>query len=83
MNMISWVFQNNRKIEINTNEAKKDIHEANVSFLHDCRKAAFFAAKELGWKIVSCAEDGRARRVDSITTQLLDIIDNALVEEVL
>ena len=64
-------------------DRKKDIHEANVSFLHDCRKAAFFAAKELGWKIVSCAEDGRARRVDSITTQLLDIIDNALVEEVL
>lgn len=59
-------------------EKKKDIHEANVSFLHSCRKAALFAAEKLGWKVVKCSSEGEPLSRDEITEQLVNLIDDCI-----
>lgn len=39
-------------------ENKKDIHEADTEYLEKSRHAALYAAKKLGWNVVSLCEDG-------------------------
>ncbi len=56
-------------------ESKKDLHEKNVSFLLDCRKSALYAADKLGWKMVSCTEDGEMRSIEAISEDIKKLID--------
>ena len=35
--------------------SKKDIHEANIKYLSDCREAALYAAEKLGWITLNCS----------------------------
>ena len=56
----------------NGDEAKKDIHEADVSYLHACRKAALFTAERCGWKLISCGSAGDAPRpIDDIFADII------------
>ncbi len=56
-------------------ESKKDIHEGNFEYMKNCRRCALYAAKKLGWSVVSCAdENGRPYSVEEITEKLLGII---------
>ena len=52
-------------------EAKKDIHESNIEYLNQCRKAAKFTADYSGWTTVSCAKDGEARSIEDISKDIL------------
>lgn len=37
-------------------DSKKDIHEANIRFLEECRKSAMYAADVCGWQIIECSD---------------------------
>lgn len=52
-------------------ESKKDVHEANVQYLHACRKAALFAAKELGWSVVTCSNGEEPLPISEIHSEIL------------
>lgn len=52
-------------------EGKKDVHEANVQYLYACRKAALFAATELGWSVVTCADGDRPLPIEQIHADIL------------
>lgn len=56
------------------NEAKKDIHEANVGFLRSCREAALYSAQKLGWEVISCSKDGEPLDRDIITEKLISAV---------
>ena len=49
----------------------KDIHERDVAYLTQCRKAALFAAERWQWKVIPCAKDGRPLPVDEISDRIL------------
>jgi len=57
------------------NEAKKDIHEANVEYLKRSRQAADFCAKSLGWHVVECICDNKMRSIDEIAADILKTIE--------
>ena len=40
-------------------ENKKDIHEADISYLEKSRVAALYAAEKLGWKVAMLCKDGQ------------------------
>jgi dTMP kinase len=40
----------------NNNNAEKDIHENDISYLNECYDAALFAAKKLNWLVLDCAK---------------------------
>ena len=52
-------------------ETKKDIHEADVGYLMQARRAADHCAKVLGWHVVECVADGAMRTVDDIAAEIL------------
>ena len=56
----------------NGDESKKDIHERDVAYLENCRKAAVFTAKYSGWEIIDCAEKDKPRSIESIAQELLE-----------
>ncbi len=56
----------------NGNDSKKDIHENDVDYLNNCRKAAVFTAEYSGWTVIPCAKDGHARSIEDISKDILD-----------
>ncbi|MEE3334496.1 MAG: dTMP kinase [Ruminococcus sp.] len=56
-------------------ESKKDLHEKNVSFLLNCRRSALFAAEKLGWKKISCTQNGEMRTIEDIAQDILGVYD--------
>ncbi|MBR5976807.1 MAG: deoxynucleoside kinase [Clostridia bacterium] len=51
-------------------EAKKDVHEANVAYLLACREAGMYAAEKLGWSIVKCYEGDEPRPIADIAKDI-------------
>lgn len=61
-------------------ESKKDIHESDVAYLDNCRKAAVFTANFSGWTVVPCAKDGEARTINEISDDVLNEVMSVLKE---
>ena len=61
-------------------ESKKDIHESDVAYLDNCRKAAVFTANFSGWTVVPCAKDGFARTINEISNDVLNEVMSVLKE---
>lgn len=50
---------------------KKDLHESHVEFLRQCGECAWFAARRLGWTVISCAARGEPLPIEEIQKQIL------------
>ena len=59
-------------------EAKKDVHEANVAYLHACRRAGLFAAEKLGWRVIPCAKDGAPLPVAEISEAIYAAVSEVI-----
>lgn len=59
-------------------EKKKDIHERDVAYLENCRKAARYTAAYSGWETVYCAEGDEPRAIGDIADELLQRVISAL-----
>lgn len=55
-------------------ESKKDIHEGNLPYLDRSRQAAQYCSRKLGWKEITCCQDGQMRSIESIQTEILGLI---------
>ena len=60
-------------------EEKKDIHEANVSYLIQCRDAALSAAKALNWKVIKCNDGDKPRTIDDIGDEIFAIVSKEIL----
>lgn len=59
----------------NGDESKKDLHEKNVDFLLTCRENALYAAKKLGWKVISCTKDGEMKTIEDIFEEIKNSLE--------
>lgn len=59
----------------NGDESKKDLHEKNVDFLLTCRENALYAAKKLGWKVISCTKDGEMKSIEYIFEEIKNSLE--------
>lgn len=62
----------------NGDESGKDIHERDVKYLNNCRRAAKFVADYSGYKIVNCAKAGIPRTVEEISDEIFGLVTKAL-----
>ena len=53
-------------------EQKKDIHESDIEYLNNCRKAAKFTADYSGWTTIPCSENGEPRSIADIAADILE-----------
>ena len=58
----------------NGDDGKKDVHEANVEFLNNCRKSALYTAKKQGWAVIPCSDGENPLPIDEIHNTILDFI---------
>lgn len=59
-------------------ENKKDIHESNIPYLLKCREAALSAAKEMGWRVITCNDGDMPRTIDDIGNEIFEIISKEI-----
>lgn len=59
-------------------ENKKDVHEANVQFLNNCRQSALYAAKKQGWHVVECSDGTNPLTIEEIHKKIVDIVNEEL-----
>ncbi len=60
----------------NGDENKKDIHEKDNSYLFKCHETACYAAKVLGWRVISCTDEkGEVKPIPEITSEIFKIIN--------
>lgn len=52
-------------------EAKKDIHERDLAYQENCRRAALYNVEHAGWKAISCADGDNIRSVEDIAADVL------------
>lgn len=64
----------------NGDEGKKDVHEANVDFLNNCRKSALYTAKKQGWAVVPCSDGVNPLPIEEIHNTILDFVKKELKE---
>lgn len=55
-------------------ENKKDIHESDSAYLRRSREAADYCAKELGWTLIECVQNGNIRSIDDIAADIFNAI---------
>ena len=51
-----------------------DIHERDMAYLEECRRAGLQAAELLGWRVIQCAREGKPRSIEEIHTEILSLI---------
>lgn len=59
-------------------ENKKDIHEKDTQYLSKCRKAAFYSADKLNWKVVKCYEGDEPLAIEAIAEKIKVLTDEVL-----
>lgn len=59
-------------------ESGKDIHERDVEYLNNCRRAARFVADYSGYKSVRCAVGDSPRTVEDISDEIFDLVIKTL-----
>lgn len=59
-------------------EGKKDIHERDIGYLEQCRRAALYAADRLGWSVVHCSENGEVRTRQAIADEVYAAVSRIL-----
>ena len=72
--------QSSKKVEERCNEtgAVKDIHEKDVEYLNNCREAAGYACKKLGWKRIQCSENGEPLPIEVISDAVFEAVSKAI-----
>lgn len=55
-------------------EERKDIHESDLEYLRRSREAADYCAKELGWTLIECVQNGDMRSIEDISADIFNVI---------
>lgn len=58
----------------NGDEGKKDVHEANVDFLNNCRKSALYTAQKQGWAVIPCSDGKNPLPIEEIHNTVINFI---------
>lgn len=59
-------------------ESKKDLHEADFSYLLSCRDAALYAAQRCGWDVLSCCDGESPLPIDTISQMIWQKVEPLL-----
>ena len=59
-------------------ESKKDLHEADFSYLLSCRDAALYAAQRCGWEVLSCCDGESPLPIDTISQMIWQKVEPLL-----
>lgn len=64
-----------------TGKKEKDIHEKDKDYLKKSYENAIEVARDGGWIVVPCAENGKVRSIDDIHSEILGLVEKIVGEE--
>lgn len=59
-------------------ETKRDLHEANLAYLLQCREAALYGARQKGWSVIRCCDGQDPFLPDTIARQIWEAVADIL-----
>ena len=62
----------------NGDNAKKDIHERDLSYLYRCREAALYVAEKKHWQVISCNDGDSPLPIEAIHQQLRTLFEDMI-----
>jgi len=71
LDMPPVVSQKLLKNRYHGDENKMDIHESNTTYLNTCRASAFYAAKQLKWIVINCADGENPKTVEEVHAEIM------------
>ncbi len=71
LDMPTEISQRLMDMRYDANGGHKDIHESDLEYLENCRKAALFTAEYSGWEIIACGRNGEPRTIEDIAQEVL------------
>jgi dTMP kinase len=77
---ISSLLMKDRNNKI-TGKKEKDIHEKDKDYLKKSYENAIEVARDGGWIVIPCAENGKARSIDDIHSEILGVVEKIVGEE--
>ena len=57
---------------------KKDIHERDLSYLHQCRNAALYVAEKKNWQVISCNDGDAPLPIEFIHERLRAVFEGMI-----
>lgn len=60
-------------------ESKRDIHEADYTYIMKCRECALYCVEHFGWKAVKSSENDEVRPIRAIAGDIKEIIDQFIL----
>ena len=57
---------------------KKDIHERDLTYLHQCREAALYAADRKGWNVLPCSNGVEPLPIETIHQSLVSVFEDMM-----
>ena len=66
------------RVDLKKYNMEGDINEKNISYLNKCRVAAKHAAAKLGWYLIDCSDGENPRSIESISSEIYEIIENLI-----
>ncbi len=73
------ISQNLMKERYGGDEAKKDLHEANLKFLKTCEKAARYISSHDNWFGISCVEKERIKSKETIHGEIISFLQKNIL----
>ena len=74
LNMPINISQELMKKRYGGDEAKKDIHESDTTFLKKCEEIASFVGKKDNWFVINCTLNGKIKNEGQIHSEIKDLL---------
>lgn len=75
LNVPVEVSQNLMKKRYSGDDSKKDLHEANIEFLKNCKEAAKYVIRKDNWTEISCTKENKMRKIEDIHSEIVKNIN--------
>ena len=75
LNVPVEVSQNLMKKRYSGDDSKKDLHEANIEFLKNCKEAAKYVIRKDNWTEISCTKENKMRTIEDIHSEIVKNIN--------
>ena len=62
------------------NESKKDIHERDLPYMENCRLAALYVAKKMGWRMIHCATGQNPKAIPEVQREIRMAAETCLLQ---
>lgn len=55
-------------------ESRRDLHERDLAYLLECREAALYGARKLGWRVIACCDGEKPLPKETVAEKIINAL---------